>query len=587
MAKQTSEAGDPAVSRELQEAQRAILSGDLAKALLLATELTKAHPEDAEAWNLLGSVYLRSGQDAQALKLSEKSFALDPRSPKYFTRYVTLSIACGYTTRAISDLEDQLKNNPDSYLFWILHGHALKVQNRMVSASHSYLSALLVATEADGEQFAKTWAVYGPRDLKDLFPLLRAKMPEEGHKLHFARCLAQSAIRQGEFETAAQAIETGKLAHPTDPVIEASEIDLLTATGRAEDAVVVAEQARATHGISEDLTMAHVNALWACRQFSDALELCNATLSEQSNFIRLFELTAFVVLSLGEYARAIDILTQIWQLNHARSEGPMYVPSAPNVDFRTAEHHLWIEFDENDSSSVFFLPLLAHAIETAPSVSVFCSARMRLLLQLLFPGVATVDASTVGRAPLNPRWFPIQFKQLVPYIACEQTEQGTFPSEHCHLPEFRRGIARRKYGLAGDRPNIMIDRSVMAAIGGEALHDSCHVLDVSCSQFSVSYRSKNGPGPSRDLTEPDQVASLLSACDVVFLGHGPVAYLAAALGCPTWLMGADEGLPKWFMFNQVTPPRLYPNLHLVGRAEDWGAVVGRAITQFRSADLRS
>jgi Tfp pilus assembly protein PilF len=79
----------------------------------------------------------------------------------------------------------------------------------------------------------------------------------------------------------------------------------------------------------------------------------------------------------------------------------------------------------------------------------------------------------------------------------------------------------------------------------------------------------------------DQLAALVSACDLVISIGNTTAHLAAALGKPTWVLVPLAGSWRW-MFQGATTP-WYPSVRLFrrGRGESWAPVLDRVTEALR------
>ena len=87
------------IAQELQKALKLHQAGQLADAADIYKNIIKAHPENADAWNLLSTVFLAAGNLELAVSLAQQATVL---APDFFVPYVNL----GNALQASGQFED-------------------------------------------------------------------------------------------------------------------------------------------------------------------------------------------------------------------------------------------------------------------------------------------------------------------------------------------------------------------------------------------------------------------------------------------------------------------------------------------------
>ena len=138
---------------DLAECQRLARAGRWAEAAALCKPLLDAHPDDPQAWNLMGSILFGAGRIEEALGAMTRAVELNPRSAKY---RVNLAAALGEAGRpkdAVPHLNEAARLDPNVPELWNNAGVTLEKLGRYREATERYEKALSLRPDFADAQF--------------------------------------------------------------------------------------------------------------------------------------------------------------------------------------------------------------------------------------------------------------------------------------------------------------------------------------------------------------------------------------------------------------------------------------------------
>jgi ADP-heptose:LPS heptosyltransferase len=166
--------------------------------------------------------------------------------------------------------------------------------------------------------------------------------------------------------------------------------------------------------------------------------------------------------------------------------------------------------------------------------------------------------------------------------------QGYLRADSAQVARFAKKLSAREKPLVGiswwsQNPESGADRSIplgdlLTALSGHSVpvnlqygeQQAAFIRGVTNRQIEA--RSINDVNNQKEL---DQLAAMISACDLVISIGNTTAHLAAALGKPTWVLVPLAGSWRWMFHGSTTP--WYPSVRLFRRArgEGWKPVLER------------
>jgi tetratricopeptide (TPR) repeat protein len=106
---------DPAMTRRLEQATRAIANADYVRARVLLDPLIDDFPDWAEAWNKRATVFYLQGRDTESFADIRRALALEPRHFGAICGFAQICLRRGERTAALTAFEVALGIHPHLY----------------------------------------------------------------------------------------------------------------------------------------------------------------------------------------------------------------------------------------------------------------------------------------------------------------------------------------------------------------------------------------------------------------------------------------------------------------------------------------
>jgi Flp pilus assembly protein TadD len=335
--------------------------------------------------------------------------------------------------------------------------------------------------------------------------------------------------------------------------------------------------------------------------FEEACETHRSALSNGSSLQEPRLNLAICELGLGRFEQAWENYEARWSATSIVLFGRQSLSrklSTPKPVFEMGSRGrvlLWAEQGVGDE--IMFASMIPDLQRSCDELTVEVDSRLRPLFERSFSKVRCVsrfgeilDSSYDYQLPIGSLG-----RLLRPTLASFATQpDGYLVADSAHVEHFAKKLPRRAKPLVGvswwsQNPESGADRTIplgdlLAALSGHGVPVNlqygeqqaaflCEVTEQGIEACSVDEVDNQ-----KDL---DQLAAMISACDLVVSIGNTTAHLAAALGKPTWVLVPVAGSWRW-MFQGATTP-WYPSVRLFRRrrGESWAPVLDRVTEALR------
>ena len=566
--------GDDEFAKELRLGFEALSQENIHHALKVGQKLVEARPESPQALSLLGRAFLEVGYYHKSMVTLRRAMSVEPENEEHLLLFIKVCSASGRTHKAMYETKKGLTQNPKSLALLLTSAQLHSKLNKTGKALKNYFAALRVASEQGGGKTAGLVIGAGPFEPAQLFEYLWGFIETDGHHLHVARCVSSLATRLGEHSKAEQAIEIGMKHHPNDAFLEAMAIQNLTAKGQLETAFEKAQVAVSRIPEFEEFHISLATVLWVAGRVDAAFNLCNALVAQQPSFLRTLDLAAQILLSVKRYREAVPILHTTARHLARDTVGQSAALTLPSEDFALPCEDLPIDLRSSPGLSLFFLPLLHLVIRTCRNVTFHVAKEHEALFQHVFPGHIVRDNEVDLLGPGIPHSEPLKLEHILPIALRDLWVSSDSTFRPLLFPSFRVDMAARRFGVARSERKIAIEGQVIERLRDQCSPSHSDFIDNVRDRLNVLLFTSDEQQvtefeyPTTVVTFYEDLAPVLLNFKALIARRGPVAYLAASLGVPTWIVGADDGLPLWHFYNLENPSPIHPALYLLRGTED-------------------
>ena len=537
-----------------QGASAACARGDWATAERECRRHLQAHPRDAEAWHLLGTVLWERGERDESVRCLRSAHAMDSRNPRFLVSLGRAQLRLGQAEAAVSSLQSALRRSPGDLEAHGLLGNALKKLERFPEA----LEHLRLA--ADGLPDNALWRA-------DLGLAYLAARQMEGAERELTQALALDP-REPEihFDLGVVYLTAGRLAeadgcfsqalllHPDHVGALINQATLMKSRGELDGAIEKLRRAVA-------LDPGHADGWW------------NLSLG---------------LLQRGEWDEG-------WALYEWRRRIPGLTLDLGDLACWDGSAEpgktLFVHAEQGLGDTLQFSRFLRTARERVGTLVFAPQKALRPLLGLADLGVDAYVDPQQGRAqahchaplmslPWLLRARPDGLGQSVPYLVADPAR----------VERWKARLARSqgvKIGLCWQgNPTYREDRlrSIpLRAFAGLMRPGGARWFGL---QKEYGLEQLDGMGPELGFVDlgPEldreggafmDTAALMMALDVVITSDTAIAHLGGALACPTWLLLARTPDWRWGLCGERS--EWYPSLRLFRQKwpGDWDEVIAR------------
>jgi tetratricopeptide (TPR) repeat protein len=571
------------IARELQKALQLHQAGQLADAADIYKEIIKAHPEHADAWNLLSTIFLATGNLELAVSLAQQATVL---APDFFVPYVNLGNALqasGQLEEAVSAFQKAITLNSGNHEVFNNLASVLNALERHEDALETCTKAITLhsAFPEAHNNMGNALAALGKLDEAVTSYRKALKHRSDYSDAHYNLGAALAAT--GDVDTALEEYSKAVVLDPKKPEKHYNLGNLYQTMGRLAEAEISYTNAIQLQPDYLDAITNLGSAVQALGRLEDA-EICfrrGLTIEPESADVHWN--LSLVLLQKGEYEEG-------WREYEWRWKNPTF--TTPRRDFEQPQWDggdldgktILVHAEQEIGDTLEFVRYAPLVADRGGRVALECRPPLRRLLET----VAGVDR-VVERGEALP-----DFDCHVPLMSLPrifETRLDSIPDRvpYLSVPE----------GVVAD-VRLAEDKAVKVGIvwAGSPTRqaDSLRSCDLGSFQAlfdfpGIKFYSLQVGGRAGELKQLDggeavvnlgsaftdfaDTAAAVDALDLIVSVDTAVAHLAGALAKPVWVALSFAGGYLWMQEREDSP--WYPSLRLFRQPEwgDWASVFQR------------
>ena len=581
---QKTDAGALAPVAQCEAGHRYLQSGQALEAQLCCQRLLASDPNHAGALHLMGLIALRAGEYDHALEWTARAITQEPK-PAYIASLGTTLLKQGRREDALKAFDKAVQLSPDDAALWKQMGDALlelqRYDHALLSFQHvlkldprhqdaAYKSGVLLN---DAGRFEEAMACLDVCDdvLPNHAPTLQAR--------------ARALLALKKFE---QSLADGMRANTLRPG-DADTLNnigaCLQSLGREEEALVWFDRALERLPDSIEILNNKTSILGQLQRFQEALALYDHIYARHmANPMTDWHL-ALLKMLLGDFEAGWAGREARWTIPdpapYPKFSQPMWL-GQESIQGKTILLHV----DEGLGDTIQFV---RYAPMVAARGARVILAVERPLVSLLseLPGISQCLAFSDQPLPAFDMHCPIGTLPMV-----FGTRLDSIPAETSYLPSPSEARIQAWDERLGPRDRLRVG----LVWSGSRTHRNDHNRSTSLQVLSrlldvdatfVSLQKDPRPDDKAELDKSDildwtfefkdlaDTAALVKCLDLVITVDTSIAHLAAALGCPTWILLPWTPDYRWLLGRDDSP--WYPTVRLFRQSEtrDYASVIER------------
>ena len=587
---QKSNADAPALTPDAQceASHRYLQSGQSLEAQLSCQKLLAADPNHAGGLHLMGLIALQDQQYDHALEWIARAIAQDPR-PDYLAALGAVLSQQGRREEALKAFDKAVQLKPGDAELWRQLGDALLELQRYDHALLSFQHVLKLDPRHQDATYKCGVLLNDVRRFEEAvthLDICDEVLPKHAPTLQ-ARARALLNLRKFE-QALADNLQADALA--PDNADTLNNIGAcLQALGREDEALSWFDRALAHLPDAIEILNNKANILQQLHRFEEALALYEDIRVRGLNNATTDWNLALLQMLLGDFEAGWAGREARWSIPdpspYPKFSQPMWLGREP-IEGKT----ILIHVDEGLGDTIQFIRYVPMVAARGARVILVVE---RPLVPLLsnFRGVSQCLAFSDAPLPAFDMHCPVGTLPMV-----FGTRLDTIPAETTYLPPPREDRVAAWNARLGPRDRLRIG----LVWSGSRTHRNDHnrstslrvlsrILDVDATfvslQKDVRPDDKLELGNysfldwTAELTDFAETAALVKCLDLVITVDTSVAHLAAALGCPTWILLPWTPDYRWLLDRDDNP--WYPSVRLFRQSEtrDYAGVLDRVRTE--------
>jgi tetratricopeptide (TPR) repeat protein len=583
-AQKKTDAGELTPERQCEAGHRLLRSGQPLEAQLCCQQLLASDPDHAGALHLMGLIAFHAGQFDHALEWTVRAIAQEPRAD-YIASLATTLLKQGRREDALKAFDKAVQLKPDDAALWKQMGDALlelqRYDHALLSFQHvlkldprhqdaAYKSGVLLNHVGRFEEAVACLNVCDevlPNHAPTLQARARALFGLKKPRLSLADGLRADSLRPGDADTLNN--------------IGAC----LQSLGREEEALVWFDRALERLPDSIEILNNKTTVLGQLQRFDEALALYDHIRARgMANAMTEWHL-ALLKMLLGDFEAGWAGREARWNIPapapYPKFSQPMWL-GQESIQGKT----ILIHVDEGLGDTIQFVRYVPMVAARGARVILVVERPLAPLLSKL-PGVSQCLAFSEEPLPAFDLHCPVG---SLPMVFGTRLDSIPAATSYLPLPDEARIQAwdqrlgphdRLRVGLVwSGNPNHLNDYN-----RSTSLRVLSRILDVDATFVSL----QKDPRPddkaeldktsvidwTAELKDLSDTAALVKCLDLVISVDTSVAHLAAALGCPTWILLPWTPDYRWLLGRDDSP--WYPTVRLFRQTEtrDYASVVDR------------
>jgi tetratricopeptide (TPR) repeat protein len=567
---------------------RYLQSNQPLEAQICCQRLLASDPHHAGALHLMGLIAFRNGQYNHALEWTARAIAQEPR-PEYLASLATTLLQQGRREEALRAFDKAVQLKPDDAALWKQMGDALLELQRYDHALLSFQHVLKLDPRHQDAAY-KSGVLLNDvgrfEEAKACLDVCDDVLPHHAPTLQ-ARARALLGLKQFE-PSLADSLRANAL-RPGDADTLNNIGACLQSLGREEEALVWFDSALERLPDSIEILNNKTSILGQLQRFDEALALYDHIRTRQmANAMTDWHL-ALLKMLLGDFEAGWAGREARWTIPdpapYPKFSQPMWLGQEA-IQGKT----ILIHVDEGLGDTIQFVRYVPMVAGRGARVILVVERPLVTLLAKL-PGVSQCLACSGEPLPAFDMHCPVG---TLPTVF--GTRLDSIPAETSYLPspdaariqawDERLGVHDRlRVGLVwSGNPNHRNDHN-----RSTSLRMLSPILDVDAT--FVSLQKDPRPDDAAELDRSDIIdwtaefkdfadtAALVKCLDLVVTVDTGVAHLAAALGCPTWILLPWTPDYRWLLGRDDSP--WYPTVRLFRQNEtrDYTGVIDRIRTE--------
>jgi tetratricopeptide (TPR) repeat protein len=583
-AQKKTDAGALTPAAQCEAGHRHLQSGQSLEAQLCCQRLLASDPDHAGALHLMGLIAFRAGQYDHALQWTARAIAQEPK-PEYLASLGATLSKQDRREEALKAFDKAVQLNPDDAALWKQMGDALLELQRYDHALLSFQHVLKLDPRHQDAAYKSGVLLNNVGRFEEAVACLNVcdeALPNHAPTLQ-ARARALLGLKKAE-PSLADGLRADTL-RPGDADTLNNIGSCLQSLGRAEEALVWFDRALEHLPDSIEVLNNRASVLGQLQRFDEALAFFDQIRAcHPANALTDWHL-ALLKMLLGDFEAGWAGREARWTMPdpapYPKFIQPMWLGEEP-IEGKT----ILIHVDEGLGDTIQFVRYVPMVAARGARVILAIERPLVALLAKL-PGVSQCLAFSDVPLPAFDMHCPVGTLPMV-----FGTRLDSIPAEASYLPSPDEACIQHWDKRLGPHDRLRVG----LVWSGNPMHRNDYnrstslrvlsrILDVDATFVSLQKDPRPDDKAELDKTgiidwtaefkDLADTAALVKCLDLVITVDTSVAHLAAALGCPTWILLPWTPDYRWLLGRDDSP--WYPTVRLFRQTEtrDYANVVDR------------
>jgi protein O-GlcNAc transferase len=305
------------IQNTLDQAMQYHHAGRLSEAAAIYRQILATHPNQADAWHLLGVIAHQSGKDQDAFQWISRAIKINPTAEICHNSLGVTLMALGRRDQAISAYRNAIRIKPDYAEAHNNLGNALKAQGQFDAAAAAYQTALKFKRDYAEAHNNLGMALIQLGKYAQAAEACRAALKIKPDYKEAHNNLGVALMVQGLHQQAVEEYRHALKLSPDDADIHNNLGQVLAQEGQLDAAVV---EYREALRLNPNLAVAHNNlgnALRGRRQLSEAIAACRTAVQLNPGYVDAWDSLGIALQEAGRPEESIAAYQTALRLNPA------------------------------------------------------------------------------------------------------------------------------------------------------------------------------------------------------------------------------------------------------------------------------